>query len=152
RLRLLSGPYWENFQGRLRSAPGRAVILKESDKVRTLGDEAMETHDRPAGERPEESQAGTTPSVESRTGSSSTSEEQPDDVRPCPRLEQSRYGERPGPGTAASPAHETQGGPQAYGPQGPQAHDGRDDQPYGAPQEAASGPQGTQPGPEAHDG
>ncbi|WP_433181095.1 trypsin-like peptidase domain-containing protein [Actinoallomurus sp. CA-150999] len=116
----------------------------------------METHDRPAGERPEESQAGTTPSVESRTGSSSTSEAQPDDVRSWPPAEQSPYGERPGPGTPASPAHETQGGPQAYGPQGPQpgpqAQDGRDDQPYGAPQEAAYGPQGTQPGPEAQDG
>jgi putative serine protease PepD len=107
----------------------------------------METHDRPAGERPEESQAGTTPAVESRTGSSSTSEAQrPDDVRSWPPPEQRPYGEQAGPATPA--AYETQGEPPSYGPQAPQEQGGRDDQPYAAHQEAAYGA----PGEPAHGG
>ncbi|WP_345434398.1 S1C family serine protease [Actinoallomurus vinaceus] len=91
--------------------------------------------------------------MESRTGSSSTSEAQPDDVRSWPPAEQPPYGEESGPGIPASPANETQGGPPSYGPRGTQpGPQTRDDQSYGAPQEAAYGPQGTQPGPQTHDG
>ncbi|MCO5986941.1 trypsin-like peptidase domain-containing protein [Actinoallomurus spadix] len=108
-----------------------------------MGDEAMETHDRPADERPEEPQAGTTPSVESRTGSSSTSEAaEPQDVRSWPPSEQWQGAEQAGP-AAAPAASETPDEPRAHGPQ---AQGGGGEQPYGArPEAAAYAPQGEQP-------
>ncbi|MCO5992734.1 S1C family serine protease [Actinoallomurus rhizosphaericola] len=123
----------------------------------------METHDRSADERPEESQAGTTPSVEARTGSSSTSEAQPEDVRSWPPSEQWPGAEQSAPAAAGETPSEpqTQGAqspqtqsPQTQSPQtqGPQAQDtqtqggGGQEPPYGArPEAAAYGAHGEQP-------
>ncbi|MCO6006683.1 trypsin-like peptidase domain-containing protein [Actinoallomurus purpureus] len=69
--------------------------------------------------------------------------QEPDDARSWPPAEQRPYGEQPGPATPAP--HETQDEPPAHVPQGPQAYDGRDGQPYGARQEAAYGGPGEQP-------
>ncbi|MEV5710012.1 trypsin-like peptidase domain-containing protein [Actinoallomurus sp. NPDC052274] len=97
----------------------------------------METHDRPADERPEESQPGTNPSVESQTGSSSTTEAQPDDVRSWPPSEPQPSEERTGPLNPVPPAAaETPAEPPAHGPQAPQG--GQDEQSYGARPEAAA--------------
>jgi putative serine protease PepD len=98
----------------------------------------METHDRPAGERPEEPHTGASPEAEPQPGASSVSEAPHSGVQAWPPPGQQPYG-----AAQADPqASGAQSGPYAYGPQAdPQGYGAQGDHlGYGAhtvPQPAA---------------